>query len=109
MGMEIDEVVGEGYSTPKRDGAQISATSPRDLDLVYKSLVKSRSTSSAVEIMLVLLSRKDDSVQQQKDGIQSTILHYTVWDLKFFIAFYTSSSQAAAPEPHRSNFNFSEV
>ncbi|KAM7503099.1 hypothetical protein LguiB_002003 [Lonicera macranthoides] len=103
MGMEIDEVVEEGYSTPKRDGAQISAT------YVCPLPPKKKSTSSAVEIMLVLLSRKDDSVQQQKDGIQSTILHYTVWDLKFFIAFYTSSSQAAAPEPHRSNFNFSEV
>lgn len=42
---------------------------------VCKSLVKSRSTSSAVGIMPVPVSRRDDSVQQQQDGIQSAILH----------------------------------
>ncbi|KAM7463747.1 hypothetical protein LguiA_031868 [Lonicera macranthoides] len=42
---------------------------------VCKSLVKSRSTSSAVGIMPLMVSRRDDSVQQQEDGIQSAILH----------------------------------
>lgn len=68
------EVAGETFVQLK---SQRQANIPERLKVVCKHLGKSRSASSAVAAAPagVVTSRRDDSLLQQQDGIQSAILH----------------------------------
>ncbi|GAY32174.1 hypothetical protein CUMW_273340, partial [Citrus unshiu] len=68
------EVAGETFVQLK---SQKQANIPERLKVVCKHLGKSRSASSAVAAAPagVVTSRRDDSLLQQQDGIQSAILH----------------------------------
>ncbi|CAK9185087.1 unnamed protein product [Ilex paraguariensis] len=61
--------------SPRKETEEKKVSFPAGLRVVCKRLAKSRSASSAVGIVPSTASRRDDSLLQQHDGIQSAILH----------------------------------
>lgn len=62
----------------REDGEERTGSLPAGLRVVCKHLGKSRSASAAVQMMPPVsfqASRRDDSLAQQHDGIQSAIMH----------------------------------